>query len=1235
VYNLFATDAIPQVNAPEITTPNNFAVFNRNNTTSINIQWSSVNNADEYWLNVFPSGQPALPVFNESVGSVTNKEVSISSLQNGVYIVQVKSAASGGEWSDYSQAIEFIADTPPGAPVLSAPGNEAEITQNTQQSFNWDAPSTDINRYYIRIVNGTDFNGTPVYDDELTTTSQSIDCDWPAGTYTWSVRAIKNTPEGYAPTEYENAIGWGAYATTQEFIIKAEATLPSVTTANVTSITQTTASSGGDITSDGGANVTARGVCWNTAGSPDTTNNKTTDGSGTGSWVSELTELQPNTTYYVRAYATNSAGTAYGEEISFPTAKTSSPEIQTLTPSEISHDFVILNANVSSDGGAAIVERGFYLCEGDSAPDNNDRVETVEGTTGNYSKKITGLKSSTTYSYRAFASNSEGTAVSVFNLFATDAIPQVNAPEITTPNNFAVFNRNNTTSINIQWSSVNNADEYWLNVFPSGQPASPVFNESVGSVTNKELSISSLQNGVYIVQVKAAASGGEWSDYSQAIEFIADTPPDAPVLSATGDADEITQNTEQSFNWDAPSADINRYYIRIVNGTDFNGTPVYDDELTTTSQSIDCNWSAGTYTWSVRAIKNTPEGYAPTEYENAIGWGAYATTQEFIIKAEATLPSVTTANVTSITQTTASSGGDITSDGGATVTARGVCWNTIGNPDITDNKTIDGSGTGSWTSELSELQPNTSYYVRAYATNSQGTAYGEQKEFTTLEETVTDWPRDTETEVVDVINPATGKTWMDRNLGASRAATSSTDEQAYGDLYQWGRAADGHQKRNSNTTSTLSTTDTPGHGDFILASNYPYDWRSPQNDNLWQGVSGINNPCPSGYRLPSIAELHGERNSWTSNDAAGALASPLKLTRAGYRLKDSGSLNYLGFGGLYWSDNASQILIFLSSMANEESNSRAIGASVRCIKNIETQVSTPVIMSTDVIGITRNTATIRDNVTSNGGATISSRGVCWNTSGNPDLNDNKTVNSAGIGTLDSYIEELQTNAKYYVRSYATNNQGTAYGEQIEFTTHSESVPDWPRDTETEVVDVTNPATGKIWMDRNLGASRAADSITDIQAYGDLYQWGRPADGHQKRNSSTTSVLSTSDIPGHGNFIRTENWSSNDSPIQDWRSPQNNDFWQGVSGVNNPCPQGYRLPTKAEWEGVINTWDNNVLKLPMNGIRYNHGGIGFEGSGGSYWSSTISGTRVFLLESQRPGISEMPRSTGCAVRCIKD
>ncbi|WP_396144517.1 hypothetical protein [Flavobacterium sp.] len=192
------------------------------------------------------------------------------------------------------------------------------------------------------------------------------------------------------------------------------------------------------------------------------------------------------------------------------------------------------------------------------------------------------------------------------------------------------------------------------------------------------------------------------------------------------------------------------------------------------------------------------------------------------------------------------------------------------------------------------------------------------------------------TQIVPVLNPITGKVWMDRNLGASQVATSSTDALAYGDLYQWGRRVDGHQCRNSSTTSILSSSDQPTHGNFILSSNTSLDWRSPQNNNLWQGVNGVNNPCPIGYRLPTELELNAERTSWSSNDLGGAFASPLKLPMGGGR-NSSGSLIEVGNDGYCWSSTISGTssvdLAFGNGDAQIFSNPRVLGLSIRCIKN--------------------------------------------------------------------------------------------------------------------------------------------------------------------------------------------------------------------------------------------------------------------------------------------------------------
>jgi hypothetical protein len=202
------------------------------------------------------------------------------------------------------------------------------------------------------------------------------------------------------------------------------------------------------------------------------------------------------------------------------------------------------------------------------------------------------------------------------------------------------------------------------------------------------------------------------------------------------------------------------------------------------------------------------------------------------------------------------------------------------------------------------------------------------------------------TAVVDVINPTTGKIWMDRNLGASQAATSNTDQNAYGDLYQWGRRNDGHQCRNSIVTYTLSSIDQPIHGDFIAtdaSSTAPkMDWRVPQNNNLWQGLNGVNNPCPTGYRIPTYAELDSERASWTNQNATGAFNSPLKLTLAGFRSCFQGGLFQVDTQGSYHSSNyylpssywtCGGMTIGVTNISMYNNGDRGAARSVRCKKN--------------------------------------------------------------------------------------------------------------------------------------------------------------------------------------------------------------------------------------------------------------------------------------------------------------
>lgn len=190
------------------------------------------------------------------------------------------------------------------------------------------------------------------------------------------------------------------------------------------------------------------------------------------------------------------------------------------------------------------------------------------------------------------------------------------------------------------------------------------------------------------------------------------------------------------------------------------------------------------------------------------------------------IPVVSTTDITEITQTTAMGGGNITSDGGAGVSARGICWDTQPNPEISDRKTADGTGTGSFTSNLGLLSPDSTYYVRAYATNSAGTAYGNQVNFTTEKSTKFTDSRDGN--VYETVKIGT-QVWMKENLKYLPEVSGPTTYSQYDPVYY--------------------VYDYEG-SDVSIAKQMPaykiygalYNWEA------------ANSACPEGWHLPSDAE---------------------------------------------------------------------------------------------------------------------------------------------------------------------------------------------------------------------------------------------------------------------------------------------------------------------------------------------------------------------------------------------
>jgi uncharacterized protein (TIGR02145 family) len=189
-----------------------------------------------------------------------------------------------------------------------------------------------------------------------------------------------------------------------------------------------------------------------------------------------------------------------------------------------------------------------------------------------------------------------------------------------------------------------------------------------------------------------------------------------------------------------------------------------------------------------------------------------------------------------------------------------------------------------------------------------------------------------------------GQCWLDKNLGAINVCATDYKTDCRGDLYQWGRANDGHQARDSRAEIKLSSVDKPGEPIFYLVKDYPYDWREPNNDSFWQDYDVqniINNPCPSGWKVPNYSEFETEISTWSSLDISEAFNSPLKLAPVGYRSNNNGSLIDVDTFGHYWCNDINDIyatyFYFGDNLGNTQNSRkgggfRAMGKSVRCIR---------------------------------------------------------------------------------------------------------------------------------------------------------------------------------------------------------------------------------------------------------------------------------------------------------------
>ena len=249
-----------------------------------------------------------------------------------------------------------------------------------------------------------------------TTSDNKVICGSGKGAFTCNLTDLQDGVTYYVRAYAVNQKGT-AYGEEKSFTTTA-ITIPTVTTSSATSISYTSATVFGSITDDGGATVTERGVVYSSTPNPTTSNSKVVSGSGKGAFTCNLTDLQDGVTYYVRAYAVNQKGTAYGEEKAFTTKAITVPTVITSSVNNISYTSAIIDGTVTDDGGATVTERGVVYSTTPNPTISNSKIVSGNGK-GLFTCNLNDLQEGTTYYVRAYAVNEKGTAYGEEQSFKT------------------------------------------------------------------------------------------------------------------------------------------------------------------------------------------------------------------------------------------------------------------------------------------------------------------------------------------------------------------------------------------------------------------------------------------------------------------------------------------------------------------------------------------------------------------------------------------------------------------------------------------------------------------------------------------------------------------------------------------------------------------------------------------------------------------------------------------------
>ena len=488
------------------------------------------------------------------------------------------------------------------------------------------------------------------------------------------------------------------------------------------------------------------------------------------------------------------------------------------------------------------------------------------------------------------------------------------------------------------------------------------------------------------------------------------------------------------------------------------------------SPRVEAGNGLGTFDATLNGLAAATTYYTRAYAKNVVGV-SYGTSKAF--RTNDTLPEVVTTEPDQVTATSFVSGGNVLAANGAAVTTRGICWSTEQNPTTADSHTTLTGGLGSFTSNVTGLDCGTTYYVRAYATNSVGTAYGEEISVTTLPHSIPE-VRLAMSNIYNGLNIATQAEVLTENCSAvtERGVCWSTSH--------------------NPTLEDSHTVNGEGIGVF--------------NDTL------TNLEIATNYYIRAYA----------TNELGTAYSEEAQVVTSDY----------------------------------------------------------PTVTTSSVINITATTATSGGSVTSDGGAIVTARGVCWSTTPNPTIADSYTTDGNGTGSFTSSLTGLTANTTYYVRAYATNSVGIAYGDEVCFATLYDACQGVTTLTDIDGNTYNTVQIGsQCWMKENLRTTKYADGTSISQG----------------SSTSTTTAY----------WYYPNNDASNKTTyglLYNWTAVMRNSSSSSAnpSGVQGICPTGWHVPSDAEWKQMEMAVGMSQSDADNTGYR---GTIAAKLSGNTGWTSS--------------------------------